>query len=116
VVGLASPNDEMFKPEATLKLMRERFWGARAMERRVIRCCADNPDCPIKAECLLEYDAFMESKDPPCKQDWPSYKRSIYRGKKNYKRLVDADIPPQVACRNMSDKRTREILERVCHF
>jgi len=103
----------MFKPEATLKLMRESFWGARAMERRVIRCCAGNPDCPIKAECLVEYDAFMESKDPPCKQDWPSYHRSNDDRKKNYKRLVDAGVSPKVACINMTNKRTREILEKV---
>lgn len=35
----------MIKPEATLRLVKERFWGAKAMERRVIRCCADNPEC-----------------------------------------------------------------------
>ena len=103
----------MFTPEATLKLMKERFWGARAMERRVIRCCADNPDCPIKAECKREYDAFVDSKDPPCKQDWPSYQRSNDDRKKNYKRLVNAGVAPQVACKNMSNKRTREILGRV---
>ena len=113
MAGLASPNSEMFTPEATLKLMKERFWGARAMERRVIRCCADNPACPIKAECALEYDAFVDSKDPPCKQDYPSYHRSVDNGKRNYRKLVDKGIPPKVACRNMSNKRTQEILERV---
>ena len=113
MTGLASLNSEMFTPEATLKLMKERFWGARAMERRVIRCCADNPDCPIKAECKREYDAFVDSKDPPCKQDWPSYHRSVDNGKRNYRKLVDAGVAPQVACMNMSNKRTREILEKV---
>lgn len=113
MTGLASPNGEMFKPEVTLRLMRERFWGAKAMERRVIRCCADNPDCSIKVECVAEYDAFVNSKDAPCKQNWPSYHRSVDDRKKNYKRLVNAGVSPQVACRNMSDKRTREILEKV---
>jgi hypothetical protein len=53
----------MFKPEATLRLLKERFWGAKAMERRMKRCCADNPDCPIQAECLAEYDTFVNVTD-----------------------------------------------------
>ena len=53
----------MFKPEATLSLLKERVWGAKAMERRVIQCCADNPICLIEAECDAEYDAFVDATD-----------------------------------------------------
>jgi len=101
----------MYNPEATLKLMKERFWGASAMERRIKRCCSDNPDCPIQAECTKEYDSFVDSKDPPCKKDWPSYKESKQRMNKNYHKLVEVGIAPQVACRNMSNVRTQELLE-----
>ena len=103
----------MFKPEATLRLMRERFWGAKAMERRVLRCCADNPDCPIEAECVKEYDDFVKSTDQTCKKDYPSYKKDKERRTRNYHRLVDAGVLPQIACRNMSDVRTRELLEEI---
>lgn len=53
----------MYKPEVTIKLMRERFWGPKAIERRIKRCCADNPDCPIQTECLVEYDAYVTNTD-----------------------------------------------------
>jgi len=48
----------------------------------------------------------------------PSYLRSniekeLARKHRNYRLLVDAGVSPKVACRNMSDKRTREILEKV---
>ena len=83
------------------------------MERRVLQCCEDNPDCPIEAECVKEYGKFVDSKDPPCKKDYPSYKKDKERIRGNYHRLVDAGVLPQVACRNMSDVRTRELLEEI---
>ena len=53
----------MFKPEATLRLLKEKVWGAKAMERRLIRCCADNPGCPYIDQCKAEYDAFVNATD-----------------------------------------------------
>ena len=83
------------------------------MERRVLQCCADNPDCPIEAECVKEYDDCVKSTDQTCKKDYPSYKKDKERRTKNYHRLVNAGVLPQVACRNMSDVRTRELLEEI---
>jgi hypothetical protein len=63
----------MVKPEATLRLLKRKTWGAKAMEHRVIRCCADNPECLyrgeydnlgnclIKGECKKLYDAFVDT-------------------------------------------------------
>jgi len=57
----------MFNPEATLRLLKGRFWGAKAMERRVKRCCDDNPECPFPDECMALYDAVIISEGPPVK-------------------------------------------------
>jgi len=73
----------MVKPKATLKLMDEGFWGAKAMERRVIKCCADNPDCPFQESCYQQYVKFVDTGMPttrrngrvigdPLKPDWPT--------------------------------------------
>jgi len=50
----------MFTPEITLKLLHQRRYGARAMERRVKKCCAENPGCPYQNECAKLYDAFVD--------------------------------------------------------
>jgi len=54
----------MYKPAATIRILKERFYGPAAVERRVYRCCADNPDCPIGQECRAEYDAYINSLSP----------------------------------------------------
>jgi len=86
----------MFKPEATLRLLKERFWGAKAMERRVIRCCADNPDCSCKDECQALYDAFVNATDND-------------RRKEIYHQLRDLGVGSVKARANLSDKRVREL-------
>jgi len=55
----------MFKPEATIRLLRKRLWGAKAMERRVIQCCADNPECLFQEECSSLYGKFVDFTDMP---------------------------------------------------
>lgn len=63
----------MVKPEATLGLLRshhKRAWGARAMERRVIRCCEDNPECPYQVECNALYDTFVNVTDDKRRSRW----------------------------------------------
>ena len=50
----------MLNPEITLNLIRQRRYGAKAMERRVKACCADNPECPYQNECAREYDKFVD--------------------------------------------------------
>lgn len=87
----------MFKPEATLKLMRERFWGAKAMERRVIRCCADNPDCMFKDECKAEYDAFVNVTEGDKRKDI-------------YHQLRDLGVDSVKARSNLSATRVKELI------
>jgi len=53
----------MFIPEVTLNLIRQRRYGAKAMERRVKTCCAANPRCVHKAECAALYDHFVDTTD-----------------------------------------------------
>ena len=53
----------MIQPEATIRLLRKRVWGANAMQRRVIRCCADNPECLYQDECITLYDTFVNMTD-----------------------------------------------------
>ena len=49
--------------EFTLKLIREKSWGPRAMEKRVKECCAANPSCPHEEECRRLYDQFVTGSD-----------------------------------------------------
>lgn len=67
----------MTTPEATLKLMNEGFWGAKAMERRVIKCCADHPTCPLGEQCYRDYVKFVDTTETRDKHSQRSYKRSI---------------------------------------
>ena len=90
----------MFKPEATLRLLKERFWGAKAMEHRVIRCCADNPGCPCKDQCEAEYDAFVNATDN-------DKRRGIYH------QLRDLGIPSVEARANLSATRVKELGAKV---
>ena len=50
-------------------------YGSRGMERRLRRCCDDNPDCPFVIECDRLYTKFVNTTDtyrePPKKE----YKR-----------------------------------------
>ena len=91
----------MFKPEATLRLLKERFWGAKAMERRVIRCCADNPGCPCKDQCKAEYNAFVNATDG-------DKRREIYH------QLRGLGAGSVEARSNLSATRVKELL-RVKH-
>jgi hypothetical protein len=97
----------MLTPEVTIKLIEERFWGAKAMERRVIRCCSDNPNCLFQAQCCQQYDWFLDARDVPIpKTQWPSYKRSIETRLLNYHRMRQAGIPSREAARRTTNKQT----------
>jgi hypothetical protein len=104
----------MLKPNATLKLMREGFWGARSMERRVIKCCAENPDCPLKEECTTRYDIFVNATDVPVKSELAK-KNAIETQKRNYHRLREAGIGARVASRNLTNRRTEQLLRGARH-
>jgi len=103
----------MINPEATLKLMDEGFWGAKAMERRVIACCAENPGCPLEKQCLQRYDRFIKERDAPDKRQWPSYRRSLETRLQNYHRLRQAGIPSKEAVRRMTNKQTALALQGI---
>ena len=49
------------RPDITLKLLKKRQYGSKAMERRVRKCCIANPDCIHEAECIALYDQFVDS-------------------------------------------------------
>ena len=93
-----------------MKLISDGFWGAKAMERRVIRCCAANPDCPFKEHCALQYDAFVDRRDP---YDWktcPGYRQSIDKRMENYHRLRKAGLSSVLARRHMTNQQTALLL------
>jgi hypothetical protein len=90
--------------------MQEGFWGAKAMERRVIHCCATNLDCPFQERCYRQYVKFVDTCDIPNKRKWPSYKQSIANRLRNYHLLRQAGIPGKEAARQMTNKQTRLIL------
>jgi len=103
----------MLNPEATLKLIEEGFWGAKAMERRVITCCAENPGCPLEERCWRQYVKFVDSSNPPDKTKWPSYRQSIATRLQNYHRLRRAGIPSKEAVRRMTNKQTALALQGI---
>jgi len=85
----------MFTPEITLNLIRQRRYGAKAMERRVKRCCAANPECPHKDKCAVLYDYFVDTTDT---------RRDIYS------RLRELGVRGIEARANLSMKRVRELV------
>ena len=97
----------MYKPEATLELIKERGYGAKAMERRIKRCCADNPDCAHKAECVLLYDRFIDSTDASKSNINIPARRNIYH------QLRDLGVGSVEARANMSAKRVRELNDNL---
>ena len=101
----------MITPEATLKLINEGFWGAKAMERRVIKCCTDNPDCPFQESCYQQYVKFVDIRDANHKTQWPSYRRSIETRLANYHRMRQAGIPSREAARQTTNKQTKLALQ-----
>jgi hypothetical protein len=105
--------EEMTTPEATLKLMNEGFWGAKAMERRVIKCCADHPACPFAEQCYQDYVKFVDTTEPPDKKEWPSYKQSVAGRLRNYHLLRQLGFSGKEAARQMTNKQTRLALETV---
>jgi hypothetical protein len=101
----------MLKLDATLKLMNEGFWGAKAMERRVIACCAENPGCPLGEYCLQHYDNFINQRDAPDRTIQPGYKSSIATRLRNYHLMRQAGVPSREAARRTTNKQTRLALE-----
>jgi hypothetical protein len=103
----------MLNPKATLKLMNEGFWGAKAMERRVKKCCAANPGCPYQERCLSLYDYFVDNRDAPDPKSWPSYRRAVETRMKNYYRLRQAGIPSREATRRATNRQTTLVLQEI---
>ena len=89
----------MFTPEITLNLIRQRRYGAKAMERRVKKCCAANLGCPYKVECNIEYDAALDALDEEERCD----RNEIYH------KLRDLGVGSIDARANLSMKRVRKL-------
>lgn len=88
----------MVKPEVTLGLLRsyyKRAWGAKAMERRVLRCCDQNPDCIYENECSALYDSFVNVTED--------------KRKEIYHQLRELDVGSVEARANLSAKRVKEL-------
>ena len=76
----------MFNPEVTLRIIRHSrssepsrwHWGVKAVERRIDRCCDDNPDCERAIECFDEYVQFVNGTDNP-KHIYDDDCRKVYR-------------------------------------
>ena len=74
----------MYSPEVTLRIIthstrkQPSFWtyGVKAVERRVKRCCADNPDCKMAVECDRLYTKFVNATDNPKEPSGDKYERS----------------------------------------
>ena len=73
----------MYKPEATIRILRKSilynrrgriYYGAKGMERRIIRCCDDNQFCPFPDYCFYKYKQFVNATDNP-KETKREYKR-----------------------------------------
>lgn len=77
----------MVRPEVTIKLMRRQLWGTRAMERRVNRCCADNPTCSLQDECFKQYVKFVDEVDVM------SIKRNTLKVTKKLQRKLQKKVP-----------------------
>lgn len=84
----------MLTPEITLNLIRQRRYGAKAMERRVKKCCVANPECPYQAECAELYDHFVDTTET---------RKDIYG------RLRELGVGSIEARTNLSVKRVREL-------
>jgi hypothetical protein len=62
-----------YSPEVTLRIIRHSTskepscwtYGPKAVERRVIRCCDDNPECRFAVECDRLYTKFVNVTDNP---------------------------------------------------
>jgi len=72
-----------YNPEITLRIIwwsksgRPSVWtyGVKAVERRIKRCCADNPDCKKADECYYQYVKFVNTTENPKEPDRDKYKR-----------------------------------------
>jgi hypothetical protein len=89
----------MFTPELTLNLIRERRYGAKAMERRIKECCAGNPGCPYQAECQRLYDKFVDTTET---------RQEIYA------RLCELGVSPIKARGNLSLTKIRQLTAAQC--
>jgi len=80
---LTSParENKMYKPEVTIGIITKSssfarqkriYYGPRGIERRVKRCCSDNPVCPFPSRCDQEHTKFVNAthnpKEPPEKE------------------------------------------------
>ena len=98
----------MAETEATLKLLRKRTWGAKAMERRIKRCCADNPECQFEAKCNALYDTFVDRSEeykPP-----PKININIPQRKEIYHQLRGCGLSSVEARSNLSAVRVEKLM------
>lgn len=88
----------MFTPKITLNLIQQRRYGAKAMERRVKKCCAANPGCPHQDKCRTLYDHFV---------DTTGTRRDIYS------QLRELGVGGIEARANLSMKRVQELATQM---
>lgn len=108
----------MITPEITVKLIESNLWGLKAMERRVLKCCAANPNCPIGERCNASYDRFQDRRDAHnanrmrgrLVKQWPSYQKTKDQRSANYHRLRAHGVNSAVATRNSSNRATERLL------
>ena len=68
----------MYNPEATIRILRRPDhlgYGSRGMERRIKRCCSDNPECELAFECVRLYTKFVNTTDTYREPPGKEYKR-----------------------------------------
>jgi len=95
----------MYNPEVTLRIIRRSTrkhpspwtYGAKGVERRIKRCCADNPECEMGDKCYQLYDKFVNVTDNPKEPSGDKYERPRSSVMETYKlhglrQLTHADI------------------------
>jgi hypothetical protein len=93
----------MYTPEVTLRIIRwstrrqPSCWtyNAKAVERRIKRCCTDNPECTKGEECYGLYVKFVNVTDNPKEPSGDKYERprpSVIETYKLHGIKLDTDI------------------------
>ena len=95
----------MYNPEVTLRIIRwstrkqPSCWtyGVKAVERRIKRCCGDNPDCKMSDECYSLYAKLVNVTDNPKEPAGDKYERPQPSITETYKfhglkRIVNPDL------------------------
>ena len=96
----------MYNPEATIRILSKSllcirqggiYYGAIGMERRIKRCCSDNPECKLGDKCDELHTKFVNVTDNPKEPSGGKYERPRSSVMETYKlhglkQLTHADI------------------------